>query len=313
VAIGRVAGHPDYTFDGSSKYIPIIFAGKTLEKFYASTTVGAVANTDYVGEVKNVGDKVYIRTVPDITISDYKKGQALDLEQPENPNIEFTIDYAKYFNFSVDDVDKKQMDLAMMEKWSDDAAQQMKITIDTHVLANIYTGSHASNQGIAAGVISADIDFGVATNPLTITRSNIMDVIINAGLALDEQNLPEEGRWIILPSWMIAMFKRSELADASFTGDSVSPTRSGRVGKVDRVTIYNSNLLATVASDGGTGTKCWYPIFGHRSAFAFVSQLTKTEMYRPQDTFSDAMKGLNVYGFGTLQSKALGYLYCDKG
>ena len=60
---------------------------------------------------------MYIRTVPDITISDYKKGQALDLEHPENPNIEFTIDYAKYFNFAIDDVDKKQMDLAMMEKW----------------------------------------------------------------------------------------------------------------------------------------------------------------------------------------------------
>jgi hypothetical protein len=118
MAIGRVAGHPDYTFDGTNKNIPVLFAGKTLEKLYDYTMLSEITNTDYVGEVKNVGDKVHVRTVPNIVIRDYVKGQALTLEHPESASVEFTVDKAKYFNFALDDIDMKQFDLAMMDKWA---------------------------------------------------------------------------------------------------------------------------------------------------------------------------------------------------
>ena len=35
-------------------------------KFYATTVFGDIANTDWQGEVSGMGDKVYIRTRPDI-------------------------------------------------------------------------------------------------------------------------------------------------------------------------------------------------------------------------------------------------------
>ena len=51
---------------------PEIWSGKLIEKFYASTVLAAISNTDYEGEIKNKGDKVIIRTKPTITIKDYK-------------------------------------------------------------------------------------------------------------------------------------------------------------------------------------------------------------------------------------------------
>jgi hypothetical protein len=313
MAVGRVGNYPDYTFDGVNKNIPIIFSGKTLEKFYASTVLTEISNTDYLGEIKNQGDKVIIRTTPNITISDYNKGQKLDLEHPESPAMELTIDYAKYFNFALDDIDIKQFDIAMMDKWADDAAQQLKISIESKVFADstIYNGAVAANKGNTAGRISGNLTFGAAGTPLILTRDNILDIIIDVNLCLNEQNIPEESRYILLPSWAIAMLKKSDLKDASLTGDASSTLRTGRVGTIDGLTLYSSNLLAT-ASDG-SGVTAWRCIAGHKMGFCFVTQLTKVETYRPQDTFADAMKGLNVFGYGIVQAASMVNLYIAKG
>ena len=51
--------------------VPEIWSGKLVEKFYASTVLAAISNTDYEGEIKNKGDRVKIRTKPTITIHNY--------------------------------------------------------------------------------------------------------------------------------------------------------------------------------------------------------------------------------------------------
>lgn len=308
MAIGRVAGHPDYTFDGLNKNIPILFSGKTLEKFYAAVMMSEITNTDYVGEVSQKGDKVIIRTEPDVTIKDYNKGQRLEIEHPESPSIEFTVDHAKYFNFAIDDIDTKQFDIKMVDKWAANAAIKMKIAIETEFFASIYASADAANIGLTAGKISGDLNFGAAGTPLALTKTNILEKLIDINLCLDEQNIPPDGRFVVLPSWAMAMLKKSDIKDASLTGDASSPLRTGRVGSIDNLNLYSSNLLATTTDT----VKVWYAIYGQKMGMQFVSQLTKVESYRPQDSFSDAMKGLNVYGYGCLQPTALGYLYIKK-
>lgn len=309
MAVARVAGYPDFTFDGASKNIPLLFSGKCLEKLYENLILTNITHTDYVGEVQAKGDKVIIRTIPTMTIKEYEKGKKLELEHPESPNIEFTVDYADYFAFAMDDIDIKQFDIPMMDKYASDAAFQMKKTIETRVFATIYSQAHASNIGLTAGKLSSGLNFGAAGTPLTITKTNVLDVLVDIGQALDEQNVPETDRWIIIPPWMQSLIKKSELRDASITGDSVSPVRNGLIGRIDRLTLYNSNLLHHTAADGG----CDYILWGHKMALAFVTQLSKVETYRPQDTFANAMKGLNVSGFKVIQEAALGYLYAKKG
>jgi hypothetical protein len=92
-------------------FIPEIWSGKLVEKFYASTVLSAISNTDYEGEIKNQGDRVRIRTKPTITIRDYRADGTLQLDRPEGSDVELYIGTGKYFNTILDDVMETQSDL----------------------------------------------------------------------------------------------------------------------------------------------------------------------------------------------------------
>ena len=303
--VGTAAGTPQY----SGTFVPEIWSGKLLVKFYATCVLTAISNTDYEGEIKNVGDKVIIRTVPDITIRDYNKNQTLIIERPEAPNKELLIDQAKYFNFICDDIDAYQTDIKLMDGWSDDAGEQMSITIDTGILGDIYSDAHASNAGSAAGAISGDINLGVSGTPLAVAKSDVLDVVVDCRVVLSEQNVPKNSRWGVIPEWMSGMIMKSELKDASLAGDGTSILRNGRLGLIADITLYESNLLTSAADGAYT---CFHSIFGQKSALSFAAQITKTETIRAESTFGKLVRGLNVFGYEVLKPEALIDLYVYK-
>jgi len=312
--VPRASGYPDYGYGGpgspGNAHIPILFSGKLLEKFYAKSTIANIATTDYVGEVKNVGDRVVIRTLPNVTIKDYKKGDTLDLEYPESPAIEFTINRAKYFNFAMDDIDIKESDLSWLDKLADDASQQIKVTIDTEVFSTIYTKADSANQGTSAGAKTGAYNLGTAGSPVILTKDNVLDYIVDCGSVLDEQNVPDDDRWIVLPPIIMGLINKSDLRNASVAGTGESfILRGGFSGKMlDRFNIYISNLLYKDDTDNA-----FYIPFGRKSSLVYVAQITKTERYRPHNTFAEAMKGLIVYDFDVINPKAFGVLYAKVG
>lgn len=263
-----------------------------------------------ITEIKNQGDKVIIRQNPDITIRDYQKGQKLVLETPEATNKELLIDKGKYFAFTLDDIDAHQSDLKLMNNWSDDASEQMKIVTDTEFFEDIATDPIAANKGASAGRISGDINLGATGSPIALTKSNILDYIVDLGTVLDESNVPENGRWIALPAWACGMIKKSDLKDASITGDSTSAMRNGRLGIIDRFTLYSSNLLYSTTDGADTA---YHIMAGHNDAITWASQMVKMETLRAETTFGDIVRGLNVYGYETLKPEALALLYAKKG
>lgn len=315
----------------SGVFIPEIWSGKLLEKFYAATVLAAISNTDYEGEISNKGDKVKIRTRPTITIRDYSANQDLVIERPSSNLVELLIDQGKYFNVALDDVMEIQADIDLMNIWAEDAAEQMKIAVDTDVLAFLASanpvgdgvGIDSSNYGNTAGAISGDIDLGDYGDPLYVnsaaegtgdgsTSSNsmsIVDYIVNAGQVLDEQNIPETGRWMVIPAWVSARIKKSELKDASLTGDGSSILRNGRLGMIDRFTLYQSNLLL----GDSTYSDEWPVLFGTNAALTFASQFTKLETLRSERSFSNLLRGLQVYGYEVVNGVAMGRGVLAKG
>jgi hypothetical protein len=300
-------GNPDY----SGVFIPTIWSGKLIEKFYDSTVLAAIANTDYEGDVKNQGDTVKIRTKPTITINDHTSGEALTVERPTSNIVELLVDKGKYFNTILDDVMETQADLNLLSMWADDASEQMKITIDTDVLGYMLGEADANNSGLTAGRISASINLGVTTTPVNLvarpdgSNTEVIDLIVGMGQALDEQNIPETGRWIILPAWVCAMIKRSELRDASLTGDGMSMSRNGRLGMIDRFTVYMSNLLPSGAAVAGLEAGETAVYAGHSHGMTFASQLTKVETLRGESSFGTYLRGLQVYGRKVTDGTAL--------
>jgi hypothetical protein len=306
----RSAGYTDLSSTSSAQFIPEIWSGKMVEKFYDATVFGQIASTDYEGEIKDMGDNVVIRTTPSITINDYKIGQTLNYEEPTNPSVDLAINMGKYFAFRCDDVDRYQADIDLMDDWSGDASEQMKVAIDTDVLANIYVDVAAANKGLTAGAKSSSYNLGVTGTPVALAKANILDYLVDLGSVLDEQNVPETGRWLVLPTWACGMIKKSDLKDTSLTGDATTPIRNGLIGELDRFMVYRSNLVNSVTDGSDT---VYNIIAGHKAGLTFAAQMTQMETLKNPNSFGNLVRGLNVYGYKVIEGKYMAELYAKKG
>ena len=294
-------GRPNY----SGNFIPEIWSGKLIENFYDATVLSAISNTDYEGEIRRMGDAVNIRTTPEITIRDYVKGQTLTVENPDKPKIQLLIDKGEYFACVEDDVDRIQSDIKLMDTWSKDASERLKIKIDQRVLTDLLPDIAATNKGATAGEQTASFNLGTTASPRAVTKDGaggtvpVVDLIVDMGTVLDEANSPESGRFLVIPAKMAGLIKKSELKDASLSGDGVTPLRNGRLGMIDRFTLYVSHNLKV-----DTGGK-FNLIAGHKMGFTFASQMTEMETIRSESTFGNIVRGLQVYGYKVVKGEAL--------
>lgn len=283
-----------------------------------------------------------INNIPSITIRDYTVGNNLNYEVPAGNTVELAIAKAKYFGVNVSDVLDFQAQPMLMDMFTTDAAKQMAITVDTDVLKfSVDTGYGWSkadtpsttgsglNAGSLAGFRSASFNLGGAggaynasTNPfgaapLTLSTSNILTTITGLASVLDEQNVPDTDRFLVISPAVRYLLMNSNLQQAYLTGDSQSVLRNGKIGTIDRFSVYVSNLLPTAAAGQnfdatttGTGIaanavarKCM--VAGHKSAITFASQITKVESLQNPNDFGNLVRGLNVYGYKTIKPEAL--------
>ena len=297
----------------SGTFIPQVWSAKLQSKFYDASTFAAISNTDYQGEIKNKGDKVIIRTVPTLTINAYTAGSTLNYEVPQTSLIELNIDKGYYFGFQVNDVLEHQADINLMETFSNDASEQLRTVIDRECIRATFSQCDAANMGATAGRITAGINLGTDTAPVALTSANVLQTITSLATVLDEQNIPNDGRFLVISPYDRQLLINSDLADASWVGDSQSAMRNGRVGMIDRFEVYISNMLpkarAGYAWDDTTvsaGTaKRRAMMAGHRSAITFAAQITKTETLRNPSDFGDVVRSLQVYGRKVIVPKAL--------
>lgn len=298
--------HPNY----SGNVIPYVFSKKVLQRFYDASIIPAISNTDYEGEIKNQGDKVIINRTPDITLTPYKMGDNLIHQRPVGTTLELLIDQGVYWDVILDDIADKQSQFDLLSQWADDASWKMKQYVDTNCFALMYASGDPLNSGANAGRISGNINLGQAGAPLVLNRDNVLDWIVDQGTVLDEQNIPNTSNKLVIPTWVGALIKKSDLRNASITGDSVSPLRNGRIGEIDSFEIYTSNLLPT-AVDGGKKTS--YAFALNNMALTFAAQLSKTETLRSESTFGDIMRGLLVFGRQVLHPEAMAVSYITAG
>ena len=305
--VTRAGGYTNYSSSNTTNnYIPVLFSKKVLRNFYETSSYPLIANTDYSGEIKGVGDSVIIRKAPTLTISNYTVGGTLTYQQPTSTAIELNIDSAKSWSFRIDDIDELQSDLNLMNEFSAAAARDLDTAIDTDCLSVWSAGAAAANKGATAGAISGNIALGTsgAGNGVAITggeSGNAVDFIMTANQVLDEQNIGMENRWIVLPSWYITMLKTGVLRRADVTGDSSGVIRSGVVGMIDKFMVIRSNNLPWDNTNKNSTI-----MFGSKEALTFAMQLTKSDTLQIQDSFGQYIRGLAVYGKAVVQPTALG-------
>lgn len=306
----------------SGTFIPAVWSAKLNAKFYAASVYGDIANTDWQGEISSMGDKVIINTAPTISVSDYAAGTNLSYQVPTPETQELLIDKGKYFAFQINDVLEYQAKPNLMDMFANDAAEQMRIAIDSTVIYNTFFGGAAANKGATAGAKSAAYDLGTDATPVTLTPANVLQKVLELASVLDEQNVPDSDRYLVIDPYTRALLFQSNLAQAQFMGDATSVVRNGKIGTIDRFTVYVSNQLpkgaagtATpwVSGNGsensvtttGTVAKRRALIAGHKSAMTFASQITKMETIRNPNDFGDYIRSLNVFGYKVVKPESL--------
>jgi len=305
----------------SGTFIPAIWSSKLNAKFYSASTFAACTNTNWEGDISNVGDKVIIQNIPDIAISDYSVGTGLTYQVPTPSTIEMLLDQGKSFAFQLNDVLKYQSQPELMDMFSNDASEQMRVAMDFAGWRDNFNGGVAANKGATAGVRSGSYNLGTDNAPVALTATNVLQKILELAAVLDEQNVPETDRFLVLDPATRTLLMQSNLAQAQYMGDATSPVRNGMVGKIDRFTVYVSNQLPrggaglsfpTKANPAGVtqaGAAARRAILaGHKSAIAFASQMTKTETLRNPNDFGDYVRGLNVYGYKVVKGESLALL-----
>ena len=313
MSVARAAGHPDYSSAGTSDFLPEIWTAKTQKKLYHNVVGTYIANNDFEGEIKNQGDTIIIRGIPDITIGNYQKGMTLDIQHPEQPSVTMLIDKGKYANIYLDEVDRVQSDLDLLNKFTTGASRDIAVAIDTDFLGGIYSSAHASNIGATAGAITGGFNLGASGSPVQITKTNVLDYIVDCGSVLGENKVTDEDCWMIVPEWIAGMIQKSDLADSSMSGDAKSILRTDVLGKIGRFNILKSNLIPTVAAATETsGFLSFYVMFGCKWAVSFATQIVKTQKLISELTIAEIVRMLNVYGYKVVNSAGLGYLYCRK-
>ena len=307
----------------SGAFIPTLWSGKLLAKFYQNTMLSEIANTDYEGELKNQGDTIRIRLAPSISISDYTAGMNLNYEVPTPIFQDMQVNKGKYFGVQVNDVLAYQSDMNLMNMFTEDAAKQLKIAIENEVFFNNFVteGPASANEGATAGAISAAYNLGTDTTPVDQgTPENVLKAILRMSTVLDEQNVPEDGRWLVITPYDRHLLMQSNLAQAYFTGDASSTIRTGKIGMIDRFTVYVSNLLPRGAAgkalvsgltDPATGGAVSNAkarrimVAGTKAANSFAMTVNKTEPLRNQTDFGDIVRGLAVYGRKVVKPEAM--------
>lgn len=292
--------YPSYASDSTSQFAPQIWSALMVEKFYPATVIGDFANVDYEGDIAGYGDSVVIRTTPDIAIVPYTVGMTLTYDVPESPSTLLEINKGLSFSFAIEDVDRVQSDIDLISDWTEDSSKGMATAVDKEMFVNVPNQAHALNQGATAGKVSGDIDLGAAGAPISLDKTNVLDWLVDIGTVLDEQDVPEDARAIALPARICGLIKKSDLRDASLAGDDTSIVRNGRLGMIDRFTLYHSNLLDVTGGE--------YNVMAcHKSALTFAAQMDEKFMVHMKNPnkHGELVRGLMVYGYEVIKPEAL--------
>jgi len=258
-------------------FIPEVWSAlilSSLKKSHVFAQAGVV-NRNYEGDIAAQGDTVRIRSMGRPTIGDYVKNTTeIAPETLTDAERSLVIDQAKYFAFELDDIDAAQTPGGVLEESLVEASYGLRDVADQFIAAK-YTEAQADNR---IGTVS------VTTADLAYTQIRKLSVV------LDEANVPQEGRYVIVPPWYYGLLlENSKFVQVNQSGTSAG-LRNGIVGNVLGFDVLKSNNCVNVTGDD------WAVMAGHPSAITYAEQIVKVETYRPEDAFSDAVKGLHVYG-----------------
>lgn len=280
-------------------FIPTIWSAKLIEELQKALVYGGCCNKDYEGEIKGAGDRVRIGGLSAVTISNYTRNT--DISDPEDviaAAAELVVDQEKYYNFAIDDVDAAQAKPKVMASAMKNAAYELADTMDQYVRGILIAGVSEDN------LVGSDSSAKVPDE--TTAGSGAFDYLLELGEKLSDSKCPRVGRFVVIPPWWTTHLVSDDRFVSVADSGSSEALRNGFVGRAAGFDIYESHNVSNTA-----GTL--YKIVGGTTAGCTLAvQINKTEAYRPDKRFADAVKGLAVYGAKVVRPTCLGLITSSK-
>jgi len=295
-----------------------LWADTLLAALRKNLVFGALYNTDYEGQLQQMGDTVRINAIGGITISNYSKDTDLNAPQSlTDAQTMLTISQANYYNFVIDDVDQAQAHPEVMTEAMSYAAYQLALQMDNYY-AGFYTDAIAAST---IGSSGAPVTISAATQANVGAGTTFYDYLVILGQYMTQQAVPKKNRWAVIPPWG-KTFLTQDVRFTSFNTDagrmtimtgnldaSAGAASDAYIGQIDGMDVYESVNAFHVSGTVGAATSVDVVMAGSRMAITKAEGLNKTEAYRPPLRFGDAVKGLALYGAKTVRPYALATAY----
>lgn len=266
-----------------TRFKPEIWSAKLLvalrkELVYAGP---GMLNRDYEGDIKGAGSMVRITSISDPDVNTYVPNvTSISPQELTDAQRNLVIDQYKYWAFKVDDVDAAQAAGNVMSEAMARAAYKVADQIDQFV-AGMYTGIQSANT---LGSTGSPID------TFTTVTDAYDKVLVPLRTKLKKANVPTAGRWVVVsPEFTASLLLDPRFIRANEAGTDTG-LRNGYVGRAAGFDIVESNNTPVPSGDTQVITA------GVSSAVSFAEQVAETKAYEPQENFSEAVKGLVVYG-----------------
>lgn len=268
-------------------FIPVIWSSRLLKHLDMNLVFKSLVNTDYEGEIKNYGDTVRVNQIGNIEVKNWAKTQNVEPQDLDSTQAILTIDQARYYAFQVYDADAAQANVNLMDAAMERAAYSLAKDIDTFI-----AGKYKE-----AG-IKLDNGYTVVSGEASTSEITAYDLIVEISSKFDEKNVPDSGRWLVIPPWFHAMLLKSD--EYKMAVENYKTT--GVIPRVAGIQILKSNNLQTKTE---SNTLYHYLMGGTNMAISFAMQVQTTEAMRSASNFADVVRGLVLYGAKVFYPEAL--------
>jgi hypothetical protein len=313
-------------------FIPQIWADTLLPQLRQDLVFGNLVNRDYEGSISGVGDTVKINGIGDITVSNYTKDTTIGAPQAlSDAQTVLTITQAKYYNFAVDSVDAAQQKPKVMAEAMAWAAYKIALAIDQYI-AGLYTEAPSTNL---VGTSGAPV---TVTTPISTNigaGTTVYDELVSLSQFLTQSLVPRQGRWCVISPWMkthlaqdprfVSFNTAQAAANIQAYGFSAEGSQSSNnnhlsaggpadafLGMIENMAVYESVSAPHIGGTLGASGSQDAAIAGHPMAWTYADGVNEIVAYAPPDKFSDAIKGLHLYGAKVVRPYALAVAFLQK-
>ena len=257
-----------------------IWSASILRSLAKVTSLRNHCNFQYEKESKNAKE-VKILSVNRPAVRPYVPGTALQRESVGDSSQILQLNQYRYFNFEVEDIVKAQSVPGLMEALTDEAAKALAEEGDKGVADAVKAAADAS-------------EIAVSATEIALTASNAMASVEDGFATLYANDCKVSDTFYLELAPKVFTTYRQSLTELSTNNPEI--LKKGAVGKINNAFVCIENLLPKSST-------AHYNILRTDKAIAFAEQISKLEKYRPEDAFTDAVKGLYVFGVKIVRPK----------